>query len=158
MAPEIIENTYDFKCDIWSIGITAIEMAEGEPFYANLPPWQTFMALHENEPPRLAEKHVNPSTGQVTMWSSNFRDFVSKCLVKDPKQRPTSEELLQHPFIKGAKRTSYLTELLEYNSQTVNVETPQAKLSEVTNPTIRLNPTSAANQVPLQNPHQYQNN
>lgn len=55
MAPEIIENTYDSKCDIWSIGISAIEMAQGEPFYANLPPWQTFIALHENAPPQLPQ-------------------------------------------------------------------------------------------------------
>ena len=89
-------------------------MAQGEPFYANLPPWQTFIALHENEPPKLPEKHVDSATGQVFTWSESFRDFVSGCLVKDPKQRPGSEELLKHPFIASAKRTSYLTELLEY--------------------------------------------
>lgn len=116
MAPEILDNLYDYKCDIWSIGITAIEMAEGEPYYANLPPIQTFIALHENEPPQLPHQHVNPSTGQVTAWSVNFREFISRCLVKDPKARPTSDELLRHSFITGAKRTSYLTELLEYNS------------------------------------------
>ena len=70
MAPEIIENTYDFKCDIWSIGISAIEMAEGQPFYANLPPLETFIALHEKEPPQLPETHVHPVTGVVTHWSS----------------------------------------------------------------------------------------
>ena len=54
MAPEIIDNSYDFKCDIWSIGISAIEMAQGEPPYANLPPWQTFLALHQNTAPKLS--------------------------------------------------------------------------------------------------------
>ena len=77
MAPEIIENSYDYKCDIWSIGITAIEMAEGQPFYANLPTWQTFIALHENEPPSLPEHTVDPVSGRKIEWSSNFRDFVS---------------------------------------------------------------------------------
>lgn len=54
MAPEIIiDNTYDSKCDLWSIGISAIEMAQGEPPYSNLKPMETFMALHHSEPPTL---------------------------------------------------------------------------------------------------------
>jgi serine/threonine-protein kinase 24/25/MST4 len=89
MAPEIIENTYDEKCDIWSIGISAIEMAMGEPPYASLPPVQTFLALHQNKPPSLPASHTDPH-GRVFKWTNEFRDFVKCCLVKDPKQRPTS--------------------------------------------------------------------
>ena len=117
MAPEIIDNTYDEKCDIWSIGISAIEMAMGEPPYASLPPVQTFLALHQNEPPTLPSQHRD-QYGRSFKWSQDFRDFIRCCLVKDPKKRPSSEELLTHRFIMNAKRTSYLTELLEFSQFT----------------------------------------
>ena len=68
MAPEIIiDNTYDSKCDLWSVGISAIEMAQGEPPYAHLKPMETFMALHHAEAPQLDPKEN---------WSAEFRDFV----------------------------------------------------------------------------------
>ena len=115
MAPEIIENTYDNKCDIWSIGISAIEMALGEPPYVNSTPYDAFMSIHNNQAPELPEQHVDAKSGTIYSWSEDFRDFVRQCLVKDPKNRPNSETLLKHKFILGAKRTSYLTELIEFN-------------------------------------------
>lgn len=107
MAPEIIiENNYDEKCDIWSLGISAIEMCEGEPPYSNLKPMETFMALHHAAPPQLSDK-----------WSPEFCDFVAQCLQKDPRLRPTAPQLLTHKFIRNAKKTAYLTELLDFHDQ-----------------------------------------
>ena len=99
MAPEIIENTADYKCDIWSIGISAIEMALGNPPYVNLSPYDAFMSIHNNSPPTLPSEFVMEQTGQVLKWSNDFRDFVSSCLIKNPAQRPDSKALLSHKFI-----------------------------------------------------------
>ena len=61
MAPEILENTYDYKCDIWSIGISAIEMAQGEPPYVKLTPYDAFMSIHNNPPPELPAENITDS-------------------------------------------------------------------------------------------------
>lgn len=103
MAPEIIlGQDYDEKCDIWSLGITAIEMATRWPPFCDLPAQTALMLIPDRDPPVL--------TGA---FSTSFKDFVSKCLVKDPACRPSAAELLNHPFIKGAKRKEVLAEYLQ---------------------------------------------
>lgn len=104
MAPEVIkQSNYDSKADIWSLGITAIELAKGEPPYSDLHPMRVLFLITKNNPPHL--------TGN---FSKAFREFVEVCLNKDPANRPTAKELLQHHYIrKMAKKTSYLTELIE---------------------------------------------
>ncbi|XP_041427012.1 traf2 and NCK-interacting protein kinase-like [Xenopus laevis] len=92
MAPEAIRRrgkpvAYDTKCDIWSLGITAIEMAEGETPYANQYPVSDLIL--NNDAPELQSK----------TWSQNFVSFVKSCLEKEPSKRWSAEELLQHPFI-----------------------------------------------------------
>ncbi|XP_041417851.1 traf2 and NCK-interacting protein kinase-like [Xenopus laevis] len=92
MAPEAIRQkgqrlAYDTKCDIWSLGITAIEMAEGKPPYADEYPVEHL--IREAQPPRL----------QSNNWSQNFVSFLESCLKKDPSERGSAEELLQHPFV-----------------------------------------------------------
>jgi serine/threonine-protein kinase 24/25/MST4 len=95
MAPEVVDvekhKGYDFKADIWSLGITAIEMAYGKPPYADKQPMQVVMCIVENSSPSLDNPEGKWTKEQIKAakerWSPAFRDFVSKCCQKDPKKR-----------------------------------------------------------------------
>lgn len=96
MAPEVIacdENpdaTYDNRSDLWSLGITAIEMAEGQPPLCDMHPMRALFLIPRNSAPKLKSKK----------WSKKFHSFVDQCLIKDYHTRPSTEQLLKHPFIR----------------------------------------------------------
>ncbi|KAL6075980.1 hypothetical protein QOT17_003286 [Balamuthia mandrillaris] len=102
MAPEVMQNReYDSRCDIWSLGITAIEMADGLPPRHELSPARAMRLIPSQPPPTLE----NPAE-----WSDEFNAFVKRCLVKDPTNRPTAMDLLTDPFIVNAKGPEVLRE------------------------------------------------
>ena len=104
MAPEVIQEAgYDFKADIWSLGITAMELALGEPPHSNVHPMKVLFLIPKEKPPRL----------EGGEWSRDFRDFVAACLNKEAERRPTAKALLKHRFIQRAGRVESLQDLVD---------------------------------------------
>ncbi|KAJ0170042.1 hypothetical protein K1T71_014648 [Dendrolimus kikuchii] len=120
MAPEVVlcetfrDHPYDFKVDIWSLGITLIEFAQMEPPNHEMTPMRVLLKIQKSDPPTLDE----PSR-----WSKTFNDFIAKALVKDPEKRPTASDLLKHDFVCGNLDAKPLRDLLlEYRAEVVEEE------------------------------------
>ncbi|XP_037032331.1 myosin-IIIb-like isoform X7 [Bradysia coprophila] len=96
MSPEVIaceqqlDQSYDSRCDVWSIGITAIELAEGDPPLSDIHPMRALFQIPRNPPPNLSRPDA---------FSPELSNFIAECLVKDFEQRPFSKDLLKHPFL-----------------------------------------------------------
>ncbi|KAL4718191.1 hypothetical protein ACJJTC_012799 [Scirpophaga incertulas] len=104
MAPEVIQEIgYDCVADIWSLGITALEMAEGKPPYGDIHPMRAIFMIPTKPPPSFREPD---------QWSPEFIDFVSQCLIKNPDERATADFLLNHEFIGNAKQPSILSTMI----------------------------------------------
>lgn len=103
MAPEVIqESGYDFKADIWSLGITAMEMINGAPPNADVHPMKVLFKIPKDPAPRLEGDY----------YSKEMKDFIAACLVKDPDSRPSAKDMLRHPFIRRAGKVEGLQELV----------------------------------------------
>ncbi|KAH0590342.1 hypothetical protein H2248_000498 [Termitomyces sp. 'cryptogamus'] len=103
MAPELIQgHQYDSSADIWSFGITALELTQGRPPRSREKPQRVLMRTIQDDPPTLDRD------GGAYKYSRAFKEIVESCLVKDPSKRPTAQDLLQTSFFKGAKKKSYL--------------------------------------------------
>ncbi|KAF1742246.1 hypothetical protein MXB_3721 [Myxobolus squamalis] len=116
MAPEVMEqkNGYNFKSDIWSLGITALEFVLGAPPYAGYPPMQVLLYTLNNPPPTLESCAPNPKD-HYKQYSKKFRKFIEKCLQKDPVLRPDTTELLKMKIFRHDK--SFLSQqFLYYNA------------------------------------------
>ena len=115
MAPEVIQEIgYDCVADIWSLGITALEMAEGKPPYGDIHPMRAIFMIPTKPPPTFKD---------CDRWSPQFIDFVSRCLVKTPEKRATASQLLHSDFIGragGGRRSIQL-----YNVDHLSVSRPQ---------------------------------
>uniref|UniRef100_A0AAR2ITI1 non-specific serine/threonine protein kinase n=1 Tax=Pygocentrus nattereri TaxID=42514 RepID=A0AAR2ITI1_PYGNA len=109
MAPEVVmcetikDAPYDYKADIWSLGITLIELAQMEPPHHELNPMRVLLKIAKSDPPMLE---------QPSKWSLDFKDFLRKCLDKNPEARPTATQLLEHPFVKSVKSNRPVRELV----------------------------------------------
>ncbi|KAI3373852.1 hypothetical protein L3Q82_022433 [Scortum barcoo] len=109
MAPEVVmcetmkDAPYDYKADIWSLGITLIELAQIEPPHHELNPMRVLLKIAKSEPPTLE---------QPQKWSQEFKDFLKKALDKNPETRPSAAQLLEHPFVRSVTSNRPLRELV----------------------------------------------
>eukprot|EP01083_Nonionella_stella_P118641 354250_1 len=113
MAPEVVMGGgYDQSADVWSLGVTAIEMAMGAPPYSSLPPYPAMLKITQQDPPNVPE----------SKFSVEFRDFIRQCLIKDVEKRPRINELLKHSFVQKAGKTSHLVQLIQQHQQNKQME------------------------------------
>ncbi|XP_073331052.1 mitogen-activated protein kinase kinase kinase kinase 2 isoform X1 [Pagrus major] len=135
MAPEVAavekKGGYNHLCDIWAVGITAIELAELQPPMFDLHPMRALMLMSKSnfQPPRLKDK---------TKWSAAFQSFVKMALIKSPRKRPSAETLLQHPFVTQLLTRNLVIELLDmannpelHNSHTHSMDDNELEVGEV---------------------------
>jgi serine/threonine protein kinase len=97
------QSGYDYKADIWSFGITALELATGHAPYAKFPPMKVLMLTLQNPPPSLDRDRT------LNKYSKSFKEMIDLCLQKEATKRPSAEKLLAHPFFKSAKKPQFLT-------------------------------------------------
>uniref|UniRef100_A0A1A9WAE5 Protein kinase domain-containing protein n=1 Tax=Glossina brevipalpis TaxID=37001 RepID=A0A1A9WAE5_9MUSC len=135
MAPELVlcetfrDNPYDHKVDIWSLGITLIELAQMEPPNSEMSPMRVLLKIQKSDPPKL---------DQPSKWSREFNDFLKNALVKDPQQRPTTDNLLLHSFISRDIDSKPVKDLLlEYRAEVVE-EVVDDETEEPRNSALRL--------------------
>jgi len=124
MAPEVIDPSdcggYDFKADIWSLGITCIELAYGVAPYSEVKPPQVIVYILQNEPPSLDNPRIpNPSSSPspspspiIKTYTTSFKDFVARCLQQDPRNRPAAERILSHRFLSKTSPTPQMRKAL----------------------------------------------
>ncbi|XP_073541275.1 STE20-like serine/threonine-protein kinase isoform X2 [Phyllobates terribilis] len=124
MAPEVVmcetskDRPYDFKADVWSLGVTLIEMAQIEPPHHELNPMRVLLKIAKSEPPTLA---------QPSRWSRDFNDFLRKCLEKNLDARWTTPQLLQHPFVSVVNSNKPVRELIAEAKAEVLEEVEESK-------------------------------
>eukprot|EP01117_Protostelium_nocturnum_P002767 TRINITY_DN1369_c0_g1_i2.p1 TRINITY_DN1369_c0_g1~~TRINITY_DN1369_c0_g1_i2.p1 ORF type:complete len:1307 (-),score=499.61 TRINITY_DN1369_c0_g1_i2:21-3941(-) len=125
MAPEIINMDvsipYDCKADIWSLGITAIELAERNPPLVDLAPMRALCLIPFEPSPTLKEKEK---------WSSNFHSFVATCLRKSPKRRPSAEELMDQPFIRNCELENLMSLIEKHKKLDDGIEENKAAVRQ----------------------------
>lgn len=104
IAPEVISPSstgkggYDYKADIWSFGITALELANGQPPYAEFPPLKVLMMTMQRDPPTLQRDQCK------NKYTRQFQHMIEQCLIKDPTKRQSADKLIEHPFFRQQAR------------------------------------------------------